>query len=449
MEEQNQSQCTKRIVFDSYVPCEKAQENPCYPVEFTAATHQITNAMRHADSDEDKLMEMLKRIADFYQADRAHIIEVDWDLYIGEANYEYCAPGILGKKLVLQDIDISKFPRWHEATKQGKAIIIENIETISNSESAEYVFLKKLGVVSLLGVPLYENLPGYLVLTNPKKFCTETVMMSVGAYIIAGGFVKQKLQQAVASKPSSYPKLAPNELKINFFGGLEIITAIGALNEVTIKSKLSVELIAYLCLAAGRKPFMQEISAKLWPEQLSSNPGKQLANLVSRLKIIFGCICDRPIITRKGTVYELNDDYRVTTDLDKFSLYCSKAKTERDFEKKLELYHNAFVLYKGTVLPSCSGVDWINSKAQYYRTMFIESVTDCLKEMYQKTMYYDVSKLAAHAATIEHDNAQMLYYQIKAQLGLGSVEAARQQYRSVNKYLLEAQRKDIERELCL
>lgn len=183
-------------MFDSYVPCEKAQANPCYPVEFTAAMHQIANAMRHADSVEEKLMEMLKRIADFYQADRAYIIEVDWELFIGEADYEYCAANIPEKKQLLQDIDISKFPRWHEATKQGTAIIIANIEIIRASEPAEYGFLKGLGVVSLLGLPL-ENLSGYLVLTNPKRFGTETVMMSVGAYIIAGGsFKTEQLPQA-------------------------------------------------------------------------------------------------------------------------------------------------------------------------------------------------------------------------------------------------------------
>lgn len=228
---------------------------------------------------------------------------------------------------------------------------------------------------------------------------------------------------------------------------MEVTTDIGAMNEVAINSKLSVELLVYLCFASGCKSFSSDISSKLWPEQLSNTPGKQLANLVSRLKNTFSCICDRPIITRKGTAYELNESYHITTDLDKFRICCSKVKSKRDFEKKLGLYHNAFVLYKGAVLPNCSDVDWINRKAQYYRTIFIEAVNDCLKEMYQRAMYYDVCKLAAHASTLEHDNAQMLYYQIKAQLELGRVDAATLQYRSVHKYLLEEQRKEIENEL--
>lgn len=418
-------------------------------MEFTAAMHQLVKALWYIDSVEEKLTEILKRIAHFYQADRAHIIEVDWDLYIGNVIYEYCALGVEPKKDELHEIDLSKLLRWHQATKQQKAICIEDIAKIRDSEPAEYEFLKEQGVVALLGLPLYEKLPGYLVLTNPKRYATETVMMNVGAYMIAGSFVRQKLQKTVESKSRNYPKLAADEIEIDFFGGLEVTTSLGALNEETIKSQLSVKLIAYLCLARQRRNCAQEVSDAVWSEQLPANPGKQLGNVVSSTKKVFNCICEYPIIEHEGNIYELNKAYHVVTDLDRFINLCTKAKVENDLQKKMEVYHTAFELYKGPVLPSFDDVEWIRTRAVVYRMMYVEAVTFCLKEMCLESMFFDACRLAEQALIYEPNNAEILYFLMKAHIKLGGKNAVKQQYCRVGQYLSEEQCKDIEEELNL
>lgn len=74
--------------FESFVPCEKSQHEACYPFEFEQAMTEIAQNLNGVCCFDEKLRAILERAVGFYQADRAHIIEVDWDLYIGNATYD-------------------------------------------------------------------------------------------------------------------------------------------------------------------------------------------------------------------------------------------------------------------------------------------------------------------------------------------------------------------------
>ena len=85
----------------------------CYShQEMLSALEQRISGM----TDSRKIIEASLKIAvEYYQADRAFVLDIDDELDVGCNTYEYCSNGVDSKRRQLRTVPLELLPKWHEA----------------------------------------------------------------------------------------------------------------------------------------------------------------------------------------------------------------------------------------------------------------------------------------------------------------------------------------------
>ena len=72
------------------------------PADFREALMLLEQKLRDCEDSASLINGLLEGTAQFYGADRAYIIEADWEIGIGLNTYEWCQPGVDHQKDMLQ-----------------------------------------------------------------------------------------------------------------------------------------------------------------------------------------------------------------------------------------------------------------------------------------------------------------------------------------------------------
>ncbi len=116
----------------------------------------------------------LLRIGQFLNADRAYIFEIKNDGATMNNTHEWCNEGIIPEIGNLQDIPCAMLPKWMEKLNNHESIIIQSVNDLPESWSAERAILEPQGIKSLVVIPmLVENvLVGFVGLDSVKNSIT-------------------------------------------------------------------------------------------------------------------------------------------------------------------------------------------------------------------------------------------------------------------------------------
>lgn len=407
---------------------EKEIEAENYLAAFEGEIQEIERDLLGNGNSELIVRELLRRAAAFYQADRAYIIEADWELNIGTNTFEWCATDVTPQLNNLQSIEMELFPRWKAAFTHKNPIVIEDIESIRKTDRFEYDFLKEQQISNLIAVPLNKKLAGYFGVDNPKRFQKYSSLLQALSYAVAAELTELNLLKAAKLKCHAYPEVSDWEIVLNFFGGLEVITSMGKMSEEDIKSALCCKLIAYLYLNRKRNVAARDISDYLWPDQPVDNPGASVKRVVYRCRKTLSCISQSPLITSGSGGYELNRSYTMQSDLSQLELLSKKAKGQKNIKDKMETYYMAISLYKGTFLPNHSYNLWLMPKASYYHLLFLDVVKLCLRDLHSLEMPIEVYRLADYALPFESTDSELNFYLIESLVRMKATDSAYQHY---------------------
>ena len=359
----------------------KQPEAETYLAAFEQEIQEIERDLLDNGNSAYIVCELLRRAAAFYQADRAYIIEADWELWVGTNTYEWCAEGILPQSPDLQNIEMELLPRWRTAFVNKTPVILEDIESIRTHEPDEYALLKQYDITSLLAVTLNKKISGYICVDNPKRFKRYSSLLQAFSYAVAAELTELKLLKAAQLKYSAYPVVSEQEIILNFFGGLEVITSIGQMCEDDIKSALCCKLITFLYVNQKRTMPARDIADYLWPNQLVDNPGASVKRVVYRCRKALSCIGHTPLIVSVSGGYELNRSFAIKSDVALLEKLCTEMKGQKTVQEKMENYRLAISLYKGTFLPNHNHDLWLMPKASYYHLLFLDVVKLCLADL--------------------------------------------------------------------
>lgn len=137
---------------------------------------------------EAAINKLLSIIADYHQAERAYIFEIDaGGEKIINNTYEWCREGITSQIKMLQNVDISVIDRWMEQFERKGEFFITSIHGEVNKSSEEYRILEEQGIESLMAAPLKIDgkFAGFLGVDNPSANTdTLLLMQSVAAFVI-------------------------------------------------------------------------------------------------------------------------------------------------------------------------------------------------------------------------------------------------------------------------
>lgn len=187
--------------------------NVATPNGFQEALAFLEQKLRDCEDSVSLIDGLLEGTAQFYGADRAYIIEADWELGIGLNTYEWCQPGVEHQKDMLQFMTMEVFPRWNRFLIENKPVIIPNTEELKAEYPDEYDFFMKYGVRSLLCAPYSKRInQGYVGVDNPTRFQNDPTFLLIICYAIVLELNEIKMQQSVEAAERKASHYNDNEV---------------------------------------------------------------------------------------------------------------------------------------------------------------------------------------------------------------------------------------------
>ena len=205
-------------------------------------------SLRNTEDSEAIINGLLKGAAEFYGASRASVVEADWELGIGVITYEWCKDGVPAQRDMLQCLPMEKFPRWRKSLRANKPVVISDLQRLEKIYPDEAAFFQAYGVTTLLAAPFSKRInQGFIAVDDPTRYTDDPVFLFIASYAVVLELNEIKQQQSIlaATKASKYN---PEDIHINFFGGMEIIGSKGTLTGEDIKADQCYLLLAYLIL---------------------------------------------------------------------------------------------------------------------------------------------------------------------------------------------------------
>lgn len=124
-------------------------------------------------------------------------------------------------------------------------MLIKSLEKVYPDEAA---FFREYGVTTLLAAPFSKRInQGFIAVDDPTRYTDDPVFLFIASYAVVVELNEIKQQQSLlaATKASKYN---PEDIHINFFGGMEIISSKETLTGEDIKADQCYLLLAYLIL---------------------------------------------------------------------------------------------------------------------------------------------------------------------------------------------------------
>lgn len=142
------------------------------------------------------LDDLLRIIGEFYDADRAYLLESSLNATMVSNTVEWCAEGVEPQIDFLQNVPLSEFERWTELFDEVGMVRIVDLEHTVDRDSVEYATLAPQGITDLLVVPLYEGggvISGMLGIDNPHRNTEETGLLRSLTYFVQNDLEKRQM----------------------------------------------------------------------------------------------------------------------------------------------------------------------------------------------------------------------------------------------------------------
>jgi len=345
--------------------------------EFQTALCKLEANLRYCEDSVLLIDGFLQGVADYYGADRAYIIETDWELNVGLNTYEWCQPGVEHQKDMLQFMAMEIFPRWKKYLAENQPVIVPDMEALKADSPDEYYFFKKYQVSSILCAPFSKRInQGFVGVDNPTKHRDDPTFLLVISYVLVLELNEIKMQQTVDAAERRASRYNNNEVYVKTFGGLELSNHKGILLDDDIKSDQCYDLLTFLLLNHRYKFPVERLYEIVRPLDISmdADPYSIVKNVVYRTKKSLAVIGLEELIISKNGSFVLNPEININTDFDRMDDTCQKLSVATDSDTMQSLYDAIAGLYGGIILPRICAALWMLPKVSYYQSLYMRVV---------------------------------------------------------------------------
>lgn len=362
----------------------------------------------------DTAQRILEAACKFYDADWCGLIQVDLDLRLWTP-FWWHNTGVEDKTTILtEEFESADFlDRWVLAVRKNLPMVVPDTTVVKDSHPTEYNLYQRLGIKSVMAVSLEPRPIALLAIRNPKRYLHQTSMLRVLAYALLASYNEQKMLNRL--QMMCIPTTIKNntDIYISLFGQLQISTSSGTLKESDYNSPRISQLLTYLLISSEKAHSSLEIAQALWPDD-STNPAKNMRNLIYRLRQTFGLISDAELIVSTASGYQFNPKIHIITDYQQFDEFIRSASAASSIIKRVELLKSAIDLYNGKILSSAEGEHWLIQFATKYHIAYIGAVNELLKQLDSLHSYDLLNQYAMRSLTIAPENTRGYYWLIRS-----------------------------------
>lgn len=157
---------------------------------------------------------------------------------------------------------------------------------------------------------------------------------------------------------------------VKLFGGLEVVVG----EKYVPRSKWTtraLQLFAILVMNQGKDVSREVIFQQMWPDLSRTRALDNFYTAWSRMQALLG---EGPYLSRHGEFCSVSARY-VTSDIAEFDRLSKRILVERDnISTVLDIYARMETLYRGGLLPSEKGNDFINKQRRRYQSIFVDAM---------------------------------------------------------------------------
>lgn len=370
--------------------------------EYKKQLQSIEEKLRNVEDSPAIIRGLLEALLIFYGADRAYIIEVDWDLMCGATTYEVCAEGILSNADEMQYLQTEVYPRWAQLLMQNQPVIIPDVEELKDSYPAEYEVLHAQDITSELAVPFSKKYNhGFVGVDNPRIFAEDPSFALIMSYAVVAELNEIKLQEKVEEAVRQLTNHQEADLYVSLFGGLEIKSANGILTDDHISSDQCYNLLVYLLLYRKRVRPLRELADILWPNEVVADPYRDIKNIVYRLKRFLSIAGLEDLIIASAGSFIVNPRYNIYADFKRMEETYSKFFADPNLEVKAMTFRTARGLYKGSLLPRVDHLHWAMPHVSYYQGLYLQILKALVDYEIREGMFASAQRHAMSGLEIE------------------------------------------------
>ena len=381
-------------------------------------------------------MRVMETACKFYDADWCGLIQVDLDLGLWKPFWWYNDSPDDKTTVLTNEFESAEFlDRWVRTVSRGTPIVVSDAEEVKESYPEEYNLYQRLGIHSVLAIPLEPRPVALIAVRNPKRYIHQTSMLKLLAYVLLVAYNDKRMVDSLSLTFSPENIKSSHDVFISLFGELKIHTSRGVLRESDLKSPKISRLLTFLLLSKKSTVTSLEIMQAVWPEELedADEPAKKVKYLVYRLRQAFSLISDEQLILSTPFGYQFNPDLNITTDFQRFDELCVAAAKATSVVNKVGLLEKAIEQYQGKLLSSAEGEHWLVHTANRYHLAYMNTVNELLKQLMSFKAYDLIHQDAAKALTVAPENTKAYYWLIQSyksqnmdEMAEGEIIAARQ-----------------------
>lgn len=396
-----------------------------------------------SSTPKDTALRILEAACKFYDADWCGLIQVDLDLRLWTP-FWWHNTGVEDKTTILtEEFESADFlDRWVLAIRKNLPMVVPDTTVVKDSHPTEYNLYQRLRIKSVMAVSLEPRPIALLAVRNPKRYLHQTSMLRVLAYVLLASYNEQKMLNRL--QMVCIPTTIKNntDIYISLFGQLQISTSSGTLKESDYNSPRISQLLTYLLISNEKAHSSLEIAQALWPDD-STNPAKNMRNLIYRLRQTFGLISDAELIVSTASGYQFNPKIHIIADYQQFDEFIRSASAASSIINRVELLKSAIDLYNGKILSSAEGEHWLIQFATKYHIAYIGAVNELLKQLASLHSYDLLNQYAMRSLTIAPENTKGYYWLIRSLKAQGMDELASNEYRLAKQKLTDNEYLDL------
>lgn len=122
-------------------------------------------------------LRVMEAACKFYAADWCGLIQVDLDLGLWKPYWWHNECSEDKTTALTNEFESSEFlDRWARAVRRGIPMVVSNAETIREKYPDEYSLYQRLGIQSILAIPLEPRSVALIAVRNPKRYICQTSM---------------------------------------------------------------------------------------------------------------------------------------------------------------------------------------------------------------------------------------------------------------------------------
>ena len=396
-----------------------------------------------SSTPKDTALLILEAACKFYDADWCGLIQVDLDLRLWTP-FWWHNTGVEDKTTILtEEFESADFlDRWVLAIRKNLPMVVPDTTVVKDSHPTEYNLYQRLSIKSVMAVSLEPRPIALFAVRNPKRYLHQTSMLRVLAYVLLASYNEQKMLNRL--QMVCIPTTIKNntDIYISLFGQLQISTSSGTLKESDYNSPRISQLLTYLLISSEKAHSSLEIAQALWPDD-STNPAKNMRNLIYRLRQTFGLISDEELIVSTASGYQFNPKIHIITDYQQFDEFIRLASAASSIINRVELLKSAIDLYNGKILSSAEGEHWLIQFATKYHIAYIGAVNELLKQLASLHSYDLLNQYAMRSLTIAPENTRGYYWLIRSLKSQGMNELAANEHRLARQNLTDVEYHDL------